>query len=346
MAKKDAYRVLVVGAGMIGQEMVKVLRQRKFPMSELKILARSNRKQVIAGEEYDVKETKPEEFDGFDLAFFAGTEGEKGACVTFGPKAVKKGVVCIDNGADFRMKRKVPLVVPEVNPDALKTHQGIIANPNCSTVQMVMAIYPIHKLSRIKRVWVATYQAVSGTGTSAYKELQAQVRAWAEGKPLDGLIKEYPVQIAFNLFPKIGDLEQPPEKFPGYYKEEIKMIQETQKIMGDRRIKVTATCVRVPVLNGHSEAITVETEAPVSVEQAREALRNMPGVVLMDEPEKGIWPHPLIASGNDATYVGRVRKDSAVKNGLSLFCVADNIRKGGALNAVQIAEKMMEMNLI
>ncbi len=342
MAKKSGYQVIVVGAGMIGNEMVKVLRQRKFPMSELKILARSSRKQVFDGVEYEVRETKANEFDGFDLALFAGTEGEKGAAVTFGPKAVKKGCIVIDNGQDFRMKRKVPLVVPEVNADALKNHQGIISNPNCSTVQMVMAIAPIHKISRIKRVWVATYQAVSGTGTAAYKELQAQTRAWCEGKPIE--VKEYPVQIAFNLFPKIADLD--PDKFPGYYKEEIKMILETQKIMGDKRMKITATCVRVPILNSHSEAITVETEAPVSVEQAREALKNMPGVVLMDEPEKAIWPHPLIASGNDATYVGRVRKDSAVKNGLSLFCVADNIRKGGALNAVQIAEKLMEMNLI
>jgi len=344
MAKKSSYKVIVVGAGMIGQEMVKVLRQRNFPAGELKILARSERKQVIGGVEYDVKETKPGEFDGFDLAFFAGTEGEKGACVTFGPKAVKKGVVCIDNGADFRLKRNVPLVVPEVNPDALKDHQGIIANPNCSTVQMVMAIWPLHKIGgRVKRLWVATYQAVSGTGSAAHRELQDQLRAWAEGRPLQELVKEYKVQIAFNLFPQIGSLS---DKFPGYYLEEVKMIRETQKIMADRRMKITATCVRVPVLNGHSEAITVELEKPVSAEEAREALRKMPGVVVMDEPENSVWPHPLIASGNDATYVGRIRKDSALRNGISLFCSADNIRKGGALNAVQIAEKMMEMNLI
>jgi len=347
MAKKISYRVIVVGAGMIGQEMVKVLKQRNFPMSELKILARSARKQVFGGVEYEVRETKDEEFNGFDLAFFAGTEGEKGASVSFGPKAVKKGLVVIDNGQDFRMKKyqgkPVPLVVPEVNAEALKGHQGIIANPNCSTVQMVMAIYPLHKLARIKRVWVATYQAVSGTGTGAYQELQAQLRAWAEGKPLE--VKEYPVQIAFNIIPQISSLSEK-KKFEGYYLEEVKMIRETQKIMGDNRMKITATCVRVPVLNSHSEAITVELEREVPVEEAREALRKMPGVILMDEPLKSVWPHPLIASGNDATYVGRVRKDTAVRKGLSLFCVSDNIRKGGALNAVQIAEKMMEMNLI
>jgi len=341
MAKKSDYRVIVVGAGMVGAEMVKVLHQRKFPVSELKILARSSRKQSFDNKEYDVRETKNEEFQGFDLAFFAGTEGEKGAAVTFGKPAVKAGCIVIDNGQDFRMKKNVPLVVPEVNPEALKTHQGIIANPNCSTVQMVMALWPVHKLARIKRVWVATFQAVSGTGTGAYKELQSQVRAWCEGRPLE--VKEYPVQIAFNLFPQISSLS--PE-FPGYYMEEVKMIRETRKIMGEPRLKVTATCVRVPVLNAHSEAITVECEKPVSVEEARAALQNMPGVTLVDEPEKSVWPYPLMASGKDDTYVGRVRVDSAVRNGLSLFCVSDNIRKGGALNAIQIAEKMMEMNLI
>jgi len=341
MAKKSSYRVIVVGAGMIGAEMVKVLRQRKFPISELKILARSSRKQSFEGVEYDVRETKDEEFSGFDFAFFAGTEGEKGASSTFGWNAVKKGVIVIDNGQDFRMDKKVPLVVPEVNAEALKNHKGFIANPNCSTVQMVMALYPIHKLARIKRVWVATYQAVSGTGSVAYKELQSQMRAWAEGKPMEA--KEYPVQIGFNLFPQISSLSS---EFPGYYMEEVKMIKETRKIMSEPRMKITATCVRVPVLNSHSEAITIELEKPVSVDDARAALKAMPGVVLMDEPDKGVWPYPLIASGKDDTFVGRVREDSAVKNGLSLFCVSDNIRKGGALNAVQIAEKMMEMDLV
>jgi len=341
MAKKSEYRVIVVGAGMIGAEMVKVLYQRKFPMSELKILARSARKQTFDGKEFDVRETKPEEFKGYDFAFFAGTEGEKGAAVTFGKAAVKGGCVVIDNGQDFRMNKKVPLVVPEINGDALKNHQGIIANPNCSTVQMVMALWPIHKLARIKRVWATTFQAVSGTGTGAYKELQAQARAWCENKPIEH--KEYPVQILYNVIPQISSLS--PE-FPGYYMEEVKMIKETRKIMGEPRMKVTATCVRVPVLNSHSEAVTIELEKPVSVAEAHEALRKMPNVVLMDEPEKSVWPYPLMASGKDDTFVGRVRVDSAVKNGLSLFCVSDNIRKGGALNAVQIAEKMMEMNLI
>ena len=341
MAKKASYKVIVVGAGMIGQEMVKVLKQRKFPISELKVLARSARKQVIAGEEFDVRETTEEEFDGFDIAFFAGTEGEKGASVTFGWKAVERGVVVIDNGQDFRMDERVPLVVPEVNADALKKHQGFIANPNCSTIQMIMAIAPLHFKARVRRIWCATYQAVSGSGGAAYRELEAQVKAWAEEKPIE--VKEYPVQIAFNIIPQIARLS---DEWEGYYMEEVKMIRETRKILSEPDMKITATCVRVPVFNGHSEAITVELEKPLSVEEARECLRNMPGVVVVDEPENQKWPYPLMASGRDEVFVGRVRKDSAVENGISLFCVADNIRKGGALNAVQIAEKMMKMDLL
>jgi len=341
MAKKASYRVIVVGAGMIGQEMVKILKERKFPISELKVLARSARKQVIAGEEFEVRQTTEEEFDGFDIAFFAGTEGEKGASVTFGWKAVEKGVLVIDNGQDFRMDERVPLVVPEVNPEALRNHQGFIANPNCSTIQMIMAVAPLHFKAGVKRIWCATYQAVSGSGGSAYRELEAQVRAWAEGKPLEA--KEYPVQIAFNLIPQIARLS---EEWEGYYMEEVKMIRETRKILSAPDMQITATCVRVPVFNGHSEAITVELEKPLSLEEARQAIAQMPGVVVVDDPKEFKWPYPLMADGKDEVFVGRIRKDSAVENGISLFCCADNIRKGGALNAVQIAEKMLEMDLV
>jgi len=342
MGRKASYKVIVVGAGMIGREMVKVLKQRKFPISELKVLARSARRQVIAGQEFDVRETLEEEFNGFDIAFFAGTEGEKGASAVFGWKAVEKGLIVIDNGQDFRMHPAVPLVVPEVNAKALKKHKGFIANPNCSTIQMVMALYPVHKVAKVKRIWVATYQAVSGTGSSAYRELETQVKDWVAGNPIEA--KEYSVQVAFNLFPQISSLDT--KDFPGYYLEEVKMIRETRKILDAPKMQITATCVRVPVFNSHSEAITLELSKPISVNRARALLSNLPGVVVMDEPGKGIWPYPLMASGKDEVFVGRIRKDSAVKNGLSLFCVSDNIRKGGALNAVQIAEKMIKMNLI
>lgn len=341
MAKKEQYKVIVVGVGMVGAEMVRVLRQRKFPAEEIKILARRPRTETIDGEGYKVVAADVSEFEGFDLAFFAGTEGAKGASITYGWEAVKKGVVVIDNGKDFRMDERVPLIVPEVNAEALKGHQGLISNPNCSTIQMLMVLAPIYRAAGIKRVVVSTYQAVSGTGGAAVREMESQARAWAKGEALEH--KEYPVQILFNVIPQIASLK---DEFPGYYEEEIKMITETRKIMGDPDIQVSATCVRVPVFKGHSEAINIQTDKKLSVAEVRELLESAPGVTVVDDAAGGKWPYPLMAAEKDDVYVGRIREDTSAENAIDLFCSADNIRKGGALNAVQIAEKMLEMDLI
>jgi aspartate-semialdehyde dehydrogenase len=341
MARKDEYRVIVVGIGMVGAEMVRVMRGRDFPAREIKILARTPRTETIDGEDYKVVAADSKELAGYDLAFFAGTEGAKGASVKYGWEAVKQGLVVIDNGKDFRMDPRVPLVVPEVNPDALNQHQGLIANPNCSTIQMVMVLAPIHRVAKVKRVVVSTYQAVSGTGGPAVRELEDQVIAWVKGEPLKA--KEYPVQIAFNLIPQIASLK---DEFPGYYEEEIKMIMETRKIMGEPDLAVSATCVRVPVFKGHAEAINIQTEKKVSPDEVREMLEAAEGVKVVDDPGKSIWPYSLMAADKDEVFVGRIREDTSAQNAIDLFCVSDNIRKGGALNAVQIAEKMRQMDLL
>ncbi|MDH7569485.1 MAG: aspartate-semialdehyde dehydrogenase, partial [Armatimonadota bacterium] len=260
-------------------------------------------------------------------------------------EAVRRGAVVIDNGADFRMDPNVPLVVPEVNPEALERHQGIIANPNCSTIQMVVALKPLHDAGKVKRVVVSTYQAVSGTGRSAIRELDAQVRAWAAGQPLPAP-EAYKYPIAFNLIPQIGGFRP-----DGYTSEEWKMVAETHKILGDESIAISATTVRVPVFNAHSEAVTVETERPISREKALELLRKAPGIVVMDDPwvaDAGgpAFPLPVQVSGSDETYVGRVREDPFVPNTLHLWVVADNLRKGAAGNAVQIAETLIERGLL
>jgi len=333
------YNVAVVGVGAVGEEMVKTLLQRKFPVNELKVLARSARPVNIAGQTFQVRETLPEEFKGIDIALFAGTEGDKGAAVTFGPEAVKRGAVVIDNGADFRMDPKVPLVVPEVNAGDVKKHQGIIANPNCSTIQMVVALWPIHQKSRIKRVIVSTYQAASGAGRKAMEELYNQTAKFIEKGEITPP-SAFSHRIAFNLIPQIGSFQD-----LDYTTEEWKMVKETHKIMHDDKIKVTATTIRVPVLNAHSESIYVETEKTIPVEEAREIFRKAPGITFVDEPAKSAsdpklrtYPMPIDADQKDDVYIGRVREDPFVKNGLSFWCVADNLRKGAALNAVQIAE--------
>lgn len=335
------YKVAVVGAGAVGEEMVKVLRQRRFPASELTILARSSRKQVIDGVEYNVEETTAEAFDKFDVAFFAGTEGVKGASQVFGWEAVARGCFVVDNGDDFRMDDRVPLMVPEVNPDALDANQGFVANPNCSTIQMVHALAPLHKLAGLKRVVVSTYQSVSGTGSAAIKELQQQIEDYVAGKELT--CEQYPYQILCNLIPQISSLKS---EFDGYYGEEIKMIKETRKIFSEPCMAVSATCVRVPVFRSHSETINAEFERPVSVDEARKALAAWPGIEVVDDPANGKYPMPLFAEGKDSTYVGRIRQDSCNPNTLDLWVVADNIRKGAALNAVQIAELAIERGYI
>ena len=329
------YNVCVVGIGAVGTEMVRLLKQRNFPMKSLTILARSERVEVIDGEEIQVNVASPEAFDGMDFAFFAGTEGAKGASQTLGWEAVRRGCVVIDNGDDFRMDDRVPLVIPEINPDALKNHQGLIANPNCSTIIALMPLAPLHKAATIKRIVASTYQAVSGTGAPAVRELEAQVKAWAAGQELPRDV--YPHQIAFNVLPAVGSFKDD----SGESTEEIKMRKETHKILGDASIRVGNTCVRVPVVNGHSIAINVEFEKPLSPEQAREILSHSPGVKVVDDPKNAGYPMPLSASGHYEVEVGRIRKDQSTDNGLVLWCAGDNIWKGAAQNAIQIAEALV-----
>ncbi len=335
------YCVAVVGAGAVGEEMLRVLRETEFPIAELRVMARSARKQIIDGREIDVIPTTAEAFDGVDFAFFAGTEGEKGASQLFGWEAVSRGAVVIDNGDDFRMDSRVPVVVPEVNPEALDSHQRIIANPNCSTIQMVVALAPLHKKATMKRVVVSTYQSVSGSGNAAIRELETQIKADADGEAI--VAKEYPHQIHRNVIPHISRLK---DEFPGYYAEEIKMIEETRKIFACPELAVSATCVRVPVIRGHSEAVNVQFANPITADEARQLLANAPGIEVIDDPANAEYPMPLFAEGKDSVYVGRIRQDSCNLNTIDMWVVADNIRKGAALNAVQIAKCMIERGLV
>ena len=339
MGKK--YKVAVVGIGMVGKEMLRVLHQRAFPAGEIRVLATHARTETIDGRDYEVVAASPDAFEGVDIALFAGTEGARGASREFGWLAVEKGALVVDNGGDFRMDPRVPLIVPEANADAMREHQGFIANPNCSTIQMVVALAPLHEEAGLKRVVVATYQSVSGSGRSAVAELELGVRSSIDGTEFAPEV--YPHPIPFNVLPQIGGLS---EEFPGYYTEEAKMVLETRKIMGLPDLPVSATCVRVPVYNGHSEAVNVEFERPISADRAREVLGAAPGVVVMDDPASSVYPLPAQASGEDPVYVGRIREDRSVPHGLDLWVVSDNIRKGAALNAVQIAEKAIEMGLV
>lgn len=335
------YSVVVVGIGLVGTRILQVLRERKFPVKSVKVLARSARTETIDGVDYEVAVAAPEAFEGADFALFAGTEGAKGASQLFGWEAVKRGCIVIDNGDDFRMDDRVPLVVPEVNPEALRAHQGLIANPNCSTIQMVVALAPLHRAARIRRVVVTTFQSVSGTGSAAVAELQRQVADVPAGRPANP--QQYPHQIFANVIPQISTLK---DIFPGSYGEEIKMIRETRKILSAPEIAVSATCVRVPVYFSHSEALNVETEKKLTAAQAREILAAAPGIVVVDDPAKSRYPMPLDVEGKDEVFVGRIREDHCHPNTLDLWCVADNIRKGAATNAIQIAEKMIEMGLV
>ena len=339
MAK--AYRVAVVGIGMVGKEMLNVLNERGFPASEIRVLATRARTETIDGRDYEVVPASDDAFEGVDIALFAGTEGAKGASQVYGWKAVEKGAFVIDNGGDFRMDPRVPLVVPEVNPEAIRDHQGFVANPNCSTIQMVVALKPLHDEAGLKRVVASTYQAVSGTGRAAVAELERGIKASVEGT--DFTPEVYPHPIPFNCLPHIGGLR---DEMPGYTSEEAKMLFETRKIMGLPGLRVSATCVRVPVYNGHAEAINCEFERPISAERAREVLAAAPGIIVEDDLDNAVYPLPTEASGKDPVYVGRIREDKSVPHGLDLWVVADNIRKGAALNAVQIAEKAIEMGLI
>lgn len=324
--------VAVVGAtGAVGNEMVETLKQRKFPIKSLRLLASANSEGkvvTIDGKDHKVEVLTERSFEGVEIALFsAGADRSK----TFAPHAVKAGAVVIDNSSAFRMDPEVPLVVPEVNPHAISRHKGIIANPNCSTIQMVVALFPLHKKARIKRIVVSTYQSVSGAGQKGIDELNQQVRAlFSFQRPA---IKAFPHQIAFNCLPQIDSFTP-----DGYTKEELKMIFETRKIMEAPEILVSPTAIRVPVFNSHSESVNVEFESDISPEEAKEIINNAPGCKLADDPANGVYPMAIEAAGRDEVFVGRIRRDDSVKHGLNLWVVSDNIRKGAALNAVQIAE--------
>ncbi|EEP60534.1 aspartate-semialdehyde dehydrogenase [Sulfurihydrogenibium yellowstonense] len=335
-----SYNVAILGAtGAVGQTMIKVLEERNFPVNEIKFLAseRSAGKEVeYYGMKYKVEAVCEEAFENVDIALFsAGGERSK----KWAPIAASKGAVVIDNSSAFRMDPEVPLVVPEVNPEDVKWHKGIIANPNCSTIQMVVALYPIHKVKKIKRIIVATYQAVSGAGATAIEDLELETKAVMEGKYF--YPRALPHHIAFNVIPRIDNFEP-----NGYTKEELKMINETRKIMHEPDIKVSPTCVRVPVYVGHSEAVTIETQEPITAEEAREILKNAPGVVVEDDPFNNVYPTPIEVAGKDDVFVGRIRKDLGFENGLSMWIVGDNLRKGAATNAVQIAELLVKYELL
>ena len=340
------YNVAILGAtGAVGQEFLNLIEERKFPFANLKMLAskRSAGKKIsFMGKEYTVEEATEASFDGVEIALFAGGSASK----TFAPAAVKAGAVVIDNSSTFRMDPEVPLVVPEVNPQAIERHKGIIANPNCSTIIMVMALKPLYDVAKIKRVVVSTYQAVSGGGKEAMAELEQQVQDIVAGRevtasilPGAALAKHY--QIAFNLIPQIDVFKE-----NLYTKEEMKMIDETKKIMEDDSMRITATTIRVPVYRSHAESVNVEFENEVSEAQAKEALEKFPGVILRDNPDEMEYPMPLETSGKNDVEVGRLRKDYSIEHGLNFWVCGDQIRKGAALNALQIAEYMIQHDMI
>ncbi|OPY74134.1 MAG: Aspartate-semialdehyde dehydrogenase 2 [Syntrophorhabdus sp. PtaU1.Bin058] len=332
------YNVAVAGAtGAVGNEMISVLEERDFPVKNLVLLASSRsvgKTLPFKGKSVKVQELKEDSFKGIDIGLFS----PGGAVSTkFAPIAAASGCVVIDNTSAFRMDPDVPLVVPEVNEHAIAGYKkkGIIANPNCSTIQMVVVLKPLHDFAKIKRVVVSTYQAVSGTGMKAIKELEQQVLNLYNSRKIE--IKVYPHQIAFNCLPHIDSFLD-----NGYTKEEMKMVNETKKIMEDPSIAVTATTVRVPVFYSHSESVNIEFEKDVTPQKARALLKKAPGVKVVDDPLKNKYPLAINAAGKDDTFVGRIRRDETIAHGLNMWIVADNIRKGAALNAVQIAESLIE----
>lgn len=332
--------VAVVGAtGAVGTEMLRILEERDFPLKELRLLASSRsagKRLKFKDEELTIEELRKDSFKGIDIALFsAGGSVSK----EFVPHCVKAGAVAVDNTAAFRMDKDVPLVVPEVNPEEIAKHKGIIANPNCSTIQLVVVLKPIDNAAGLKRVVVSTYQAVSGAGWQAVDELEKETESILSNSG-EYKRKIFPHQIAFNALPQIP---QSDAFLPnGYTTEEMKMINETRKIMKKPSLRITATTVRIPVIRGHSESVNVETERKLTREETREILSKAPGVTIMDDPEHQIYPLATLAAGRDETFVGRIREDSSVENGLNLWIVSDNLRKGAALNAIQIAERLLE----
>jgi len=335
LVNKASINVGIVGAtGAVGQELLALLHERNFPMASLRLLAsaRSAGKVLAcAGKKYTVEEATPDIFGDLDVAFFAA-----GGTVTrnLAPAAVKAGCLVIDKSSAFRMQADVPLVIPEINPEGLRSHHGIIANPNCSTAVTLMALWPLHVAFGLKRYFAATYQSVSGTGAEAVQELEAQVQDYAKGVPMKN--KVYPYQIAFNAIPQVDTFGT-----NGYTGEETKMMQESRKIMGLPNLKVSSTCVRIPVVRAHSVAVNAEFERPVSVEAARAAIAAFEGAELVDDPSKQVYPTPLQFSRKAKCGVGRIRIDTALDNGLALWVSGDNLWKGAALNALQNAELMV-----
>jgi aspartate-semialdehyde dehydrogenase len=337
LKKKKGYIVAVVGAtGAVGNEMVSILEERDFPAEKLRLFASEHSEGKIMefrDIEIPVETLNDNSFKGIDIALFsAGAERSK----IWAPVAVRSGCIVVDNSSQWRMDTEVPLVVPEVNAHDLKWHKGIIANPNCSTIQMVVVLKPIQDAAKIKRVVVTTFQSVSGTGQKAIDELLQQTTDLLNLKEIKCNV--YPYQIAFNVLPHIDKFLE-----NGYTKEEMKMANETRKIMGDNSIKITATTVRVPVFRCHSESLNIETEKKLTANEVRAILSKAPGVVVFDAPDKNVYPLPIDVVGKDETYVGRIREDESIENGINMWIVADNLRKGAALNAVQIAEKLIEM---
>lgn len=336
----DSYRVAILGAtGAVGTELLELLESRNFPVGDLKLLASprsAGRHLAYGGENLPVEPVGDRSFDNIDLVLAsAGASTSR----VWAPKAVKAGAVVIDNSSAFRMDEQVPLVVPEVNPEAAATHRGIIANPNCTTILMAVAVWPLHRVQPVQRIVAATYQSASGAGARAMEELKVQAQAILQGATPQTEVFPYP--LAFNLFPHNSRLNE-----MGYCEEEMKMVNETQKIFGEPGLRITATCVRVPVLRAHSEAINLEFGEPFPVTKAREVLAEAPGVQLVEDWQANYFPMPVEAAGRDDVLVGRIRQDISNQCGLELWLSGDQIRKGAALNAVQIAELLVSKNLI
>ena len=353
---KRRYNVAVVGAtGAVGTEMLHVLQEHRFPIKRIRLLASARsagRRVTFNGSSCKVEELSRHSFDGIDVALFSAGAARS---LEFGPEAVRRGAVVVDNSSAFRMAENVPLIVPEVNPHALKGHQGLVANPNCSTIIMLVPLAPLHQAARITRIIVSTYQSVSGAGAKAmyqlWRESKETLRQWrvasgqwrVKGAPWklatrhSALITPLPRQIAFNVVPQVDIFLE-----NRYTKEEMKMVNETRKILEEPQLPVSATCVRVPVFVAHSEAVWIETERPLSVEKARQLLKGAAGVKLMDEPSLGAYPLPIDAAGQDNVLVGRIRRDESVPHGLALWVSGDNLRKGAATNAIQIAELLFK----
>ncbi|MCK5759753.1 MAG: aspartate-semialdehyde dehydrogenase [Candidatus Delongbacteria bacterium] len=333
------FNIGIVGAtGVVGETMLSILEERKFPVNNLVLLAseRSTGKEYIFnGQTIKVQTLNENSFKNIDIALFSvGNSISK----KYAEVAVKSGCIVIDNSSAFRMNENVPLIIPEINPHVLANHKGIIANPNCTTIVTLMALNPINKFSKIKKIIASSYQAVSGAGQDGMDELREQNRAILNGK--EPMVKYFSHQIANNLIPKINNIKE-----NGYSAEEMKMVNETRKIFDDIDIRISATCVRVPVFTAHSIAVTVETKTKIPINKVRELIGNAKGIDLLDDPEKDIYPMPIFAEGKDNCYVGRIREDLVFENGLSLWISGDQVRKGAALNTIQIAEKLIEMGL-